>query len=146
MTEHAIQDARAARTHILFFVEAILALVALAAVTVAETRSIELREPNPILNATTLKLANVALVLVAAAQVGWTVMRRRRKYKLAPVRPSTASVVAAAAPSPRPTAGPVARPAATTRCASCGTNVRISSPKRPFRFRCPKCGTVGVLS
>lgn len=146
MTEYEWYDARTTRTQLLFVAEAILVLVALAAVTVAETRSIELREPNPILNATTLKLANVALVLVAALQVGWTVLRRRRKYKLAPVRPAAASVVAAAALTPKATTAPAARPAATTRCASCGTGVRISSPKRPVRFRCPKCGTVGVLS
>lgn len=98
----------------------------------AETTSIRLQEPSPLVSERTLLLANLVLAAVVAVQALRGLSRRRR------FRAARPAVAEDGAPSTSPQA------ARLVRCASCRVSLLLPAGRRGPSYRCPNCSAVGV--
>lgn len=121
---------RPSRLLLLLAAGALAALAAAASWGRAETTSIRLQEPSPLLAERTLLLANLVLAAVVALQASRGLLRRRKYHA---VRPALPEGEPAEAPAPR-----------VVRCASCRVSLLLPSGRRGTSYRCPNCSAVGV--
>lgn len=116
----------------LLALSALALLLAAVPWTRAETTSIRLQEPSPLVAERTLLLANLVLAAVVAIQAARGLARRRRYRAVRPALPE-GEPTTGAAPSPR-----------VVRCATCRVSLLLPSGRREPSYRCPHCSAVGV--